>query len=419
MRMLWKNIKGLVGAYELPPAYLKGTEMRGFSCIENAWLAIEDGKIADFGAMSEFPGVVDWSGLEVVDCTGRFVLPAWCDSHTHLVFAAPRDGEFLARLEGKTYQEIAEAGGGILNSAKALEALPEEELLNSARVRLEQVIRQGTGAIEIKSGYGLSTEAELKMLRVIAALKSEYSIPIRSTFLGCHAVPEGKWTAKSWTAHVIAELLPKVAEERLADYVDAFCETGYFSVADTEALLKAAHAFAIQGKIHVNQFNAIGGVAMGIDSQVLSLDHLEQLSASDLSALALRADSEQAPVFACALPGCSYFLSIPYTPVRSLMDANVPVALATDYNPGSAPSGNMSRVVQMGMVKMKMHPLEAIAAATINGAAAMGVSDVAGTIAPGRSANLVLTKPMSGLETLGYAFGEEPVEKVFIDGVQQ
>ena len=227
MRTLVKNIKGLVGAYELPPAYLKGTEMRGFSCIENAWLAIEDGKIADFGAMSDFPGIVDWSGLEVVDCTGRFVLPAWCDSHTHLVFAAPRGGEFLARLEGKTYQEIAEAGGGILNSAKALEALPEEELLNSARVRLEQVIRQGTGAIEIKSGYGLSTEAELKMLRVIAALKSEYSIPIRSTFLGCHAVPEGKWTAKSWTSHVIAELLPKVAEERLADYVDAFCETGY------------------------------------------------------------------------------------------------------------------------------------------------------------------------------------------------
>ncbi|MBT6162783.1 MAG: imidazolonepropionase [Crocinitomicaceae bacterium] len=419
MRMLWKNIKGLVGAYDQPPTHLSGKEMRNFAFMEDAWLAIEDGKVVDFGAMSEFPGIVDWSGLEVLDCSGRYVMPAWCDSHTHLVFAAPRGGEFLARLEGKSYQEIAAAGGGILNSAKALQSMPEEQLLSDARERLKHVMKLGTGAIEIKSGYGLTSEAELKMLRVIAALKAEFDLPIRATFLGCHAVPEGDWTSESWTEHVIKELLPKVAEANLADYVDAFCEEGYFSADDVEAFLKASNDLSIPGKVHVNQFNSIGGVKMGIENSVRSLDHLEELSVDDLEALALRSNSGGSPLFACALPGCSYFLSIPYAPVRRLMDANVPVALATDFNPGSAPSGNMGRVVQMGMVKMKMHPLEAIAAATINGAAAMGLADVAGTIGIGRSANLLLTKPMDGLETMGYAFGEESVEKVFIGGVQQ
>lgn len=419
MRMLWKNIKGLVGAYEQPPIYLKGKEMRNFAFIEDAWLAIENGDVADFGPMSDFPGIIDWSGLEVIDCSGRFVLPAWCDSHTHLVHAAPRGAEFLARLEGKSYHEIAAAGGGILNSAKALQQMPEEQLLDDARVRLKQVIQSGTGAIEIKSGYGLTAEAELKMLRVIAALKEEFDLPIRATFLGCHAVPEGDWTADSWTDYVIDEILPKVTDSNLADYVDAFCEKGYFGVDNVEALLKASNQLSLSGKVHVNQFNAIGGVRMGIEHGVRSLDHLEELSVEDLKALSEYARSNQSPVFACALPGCSYFLGIPYTPVRELMDADVPVALATDFNPGSAPSGNMGRVVQMGMVKMKMHPLEAIAAATINGAAAMGLEDAAGTIAPGRSANLILTKPMDGLETMGYAFGEEPVEKVFIGGLEQ
>ena len=418
MRMLWKNIKGLVGAYESPPAYLRGTEMRQLALIEDAWLAIEDGRIADFGSMVDFPGIVDWSGLEVVDCTGRFVLPAWCDSHTHLVFAANRGGEFLARLEGKSYQEIAAGGGGILNSAKTLQSLSEEALLDDARERLKKVMQTGTGAIEIKSGYGLTAASELKMLRVIAALKSEFSIPIRSTFLGCHAVPEGDWTPETWTNYVINDVLPQVASEKLADYVDAFCEEGYFSVNDVSAFLGASKAFNIRGKVHVNQFNALGGVAMGLEHSVLSLDHLEELTKNDVDVLCDHAKAGDGPVFACALPGCSYFLGIPYTPVRTLMDADVPVALATDYNPGSSPSGNMSRIVQMGMVKMKMHPLEAIAAATINGAAAMGLQSDAGSIAPGRPANLIVTKPLEGLESIGYSFGEEPVEKVFIDGIQ-
>jgi imidazolonepropionase len=303
MRMLWKNIKGLVGAYELPPTYLSGKEMRNFAFIENAWLAIDNGNVVDFGAMSDFPGITDWSGLDVVDCSGRFVLPAWCDSHTHLVHAAPRGREFLARLEGKSYQEIAAAGGGILNSAKALQQMTEEQLLGDARVRLNQVIQSGTGAIEIKSGYGLTAESELKMLRVISALKKEFNIPIRATFLACHAVPEGDWTAESWTDHVIRELLPEVAKLNLADYVDAFCEKGYFGVENVEALLKAANQLSLSGKVHVNQFNAIGGVQMGIEHGVRSLDHLEELCAEDLEALSENARSAESPVFACALPG--------------------------------------------------------------------------------------------------------------------
>lgn len=418
MRMLWKNIKGLVGAYDAPPLYLKGGEMRSLSVLERAWLAIEDGIIVDFGSMDDFPGIADWSGLEVVDCEGKYVLPAWCDSHTHLVFAARRSGEFLSRLEGKSYQEIAAEGGGILNSARALQVMSEAELLADARHRLQQAMRTGTGSIEIKSGYGLTAEAELKMLRVIRALKEECPIPIKSTFLACHAVPEGEWTAASWTAHMIKEALPVVADERLADYVDAFCEEGYFGLEETQSLLNAASSLGMKAKVHVNQFNAFGGVKLCVNSKAVSVDHLEELNAEDVEALRSAVDSGN-PTFATALPGCSYFLGIPYTPVHELMKADVPVALATDFNPGSAPSSNMNRVVQLAILKMKMHPLEAIAAATINGAAAMECSDRAGVIARGRAANVIVTRPLSGLEDLAYDFGEEPVEKVFIDGIIQ
>ncbi len=415
MRMLWKNIKGLVGVYDTPPLYLKGGEMRSLPVLEQAWLAIEDGVVVDFGSMEEFPGITDWSGLEVMDCEGKYVLPAWCDSHTHLVFAASRSGEFLSRLEGKSYQEIAAEGGGILNSARALQSMSELDLLADARNRLMQAMRTGTGSIEIKSGYGLTTEAELKMLRVIDALKSEFSIPIKATFLACHAVPEGDWTAASWTARMVEDALPAVAKEGLADYVDAFCEKGYFGLAETQSLLEASLLLGLKAKVHVNQFNAFGGVKLCVDAKAVSVDHLEELEAEDIDALKKAAASGH-PTFATALPGCSYFLGIPYTPVLELMKADVPVALATDFNPGSAPSSNMSRVVQLAILKMKMHPLEAIAAATINGAAAMECSEQAGVIARGRAANVLLTRPMNGLEDLAYGFGEEPVEKVFIDG---
>lgn len=416
MRMLWKNIKGLVGAYDTPPVYLNGREMRSLPMLEQAWLAIEDGVIVDFGSMDVFPGIVDWSGLDVLDCEGKYVLPAWCDSHTHLVFAARRSGEFLSRLEGKSYQEIAAEGGGILNSARALQSMSEADLLADARIRMMQAMRTGTGSFEIKSGYGLTLEAELKMLRVIRALKQESSISIKSTFLACHAVPDGEWTAESWTAHMVEEALPRVAEEGLADYVDAFCEKGYFGLAETQSLLDAASSLGIKPKVHVNQFNAFGGVKLCVNSNAVSVDHLEELNLEDISALKHAAESGH-PTFATALPGCSFFLGIPYTPVHDLMVAGVPVALATDFNPGSAPSSNMSRVVQLAILKMKMHPLEAIAAATINGAAAMECSDRAGVIARGRAANVILTRALTGLEDLAYDFGDEPVEKVFIDGI--
>ncbi len=415
MRMLWKNIKGLVGAYDSPPSRLRGSEMADFPLLENAWLAIDSGKIADFGPMETFPGIVDWTGLDVVDCEGRYVLPSWCDSHTHLVFAAPRSHEFMSRLEGKTYQQIADEGGGILNSARALQLMPEDQLFEEALVRLQHAMQAGTGAIEIKSGYGLDDEAELKMLRIIQRLKEAVPIPVRRTFLACHAVPEGNWTATTWTRHVAEHLLPRVQKEKLADYVDAFCEKGYFGLEEVSTLLEAASKEGLAAKVHVNQFNAFGGVKLCTNLDALTVDHLEVLEPEDLEALK---SSSNTRTMACALPGCSYFLGIPYTPVRELIKADVAVALATDFNPGSAPSSNMERIVQLAILKMKMLPLEAIAAATLNGAAAMEVSDQAGVIAPGRAANVLVTKPMQGLEGFGYDFGESSVEKVFIDGVE-
>jgi len=419
MRRLLKNIKGLVGAYEAPPSWLGGLAMGDFPVIENAWLAIEEGRIAAFGTMDSFPGIVDWSGLEIEDCDGRYVLPAWCDSHTHLVYAADRGGEFLDRLQGKSYQEIAENGGGILNSARALRAMPESDLMADAVKRLSLAMDQGTGAIEIKSGYGLTVEGELKMLRIIQALKKESPIPIKSTLLACHAVPEGDWNASTWTDAAIKELIPAAIEQGLADYVDAFCETGYFSVEDLNKLLGAIQNSPLKAKVHVNQFSTLGGVAACVEHGALSVDHLEELSDDDLAALKTTLERNKQPVFSVALPGCSHFLGIPFTPVRRLMDAGLPVALASDHNPGSAPSGNMTLVVQLAIIKMGMLPLEAIAAATINGAAAMELSHEVGVIAPGWRANLLITKPLNGLEQIGYRFGENPVEKVLINGVQR
>ena len=417
MRRLFKNIKGLVGCYEAPPEWLAGQSMAEFPVLENAWLAVEEGRIAAFGSMTDFPGITDWSGLEIEDCEGRFVLPAWCDSHTHLVYASDRGGEFLERLQGKSYQEIAQSGGGILNSARSLRALPESTLLADAQHRLQHAMDQGTGAMEIKSGYGLTMEGELKMLRVIQALKEENAIPIKSTLLACHAIPEGDWDAPRWTAEVIQHLLPQVASEALADYVDAFCEEGYFGVDELNELLEATQQMGLRAKVHVNQFTALGGVAASVHWNALSVDHLEHLTAEDITALQGGLKNDQGPVFPVALPGCSHFLSIPYTPVRKLIDANLPVVIASDHNPGSAPSGNMTLVVQLAMVKMGMLPLEAIAAATINGAAAMELSHEVGVIAPGWRANVLVTTPMTGLEEIGYRFGDNPVEKVFINGI--
>ena len=411
MKILIKNIKGLVGHYEEAPRFLRGQEMDTLPVLENAFLAIEDGKIAMFGKMEDWGGITDWRDLEVIDAEGRFVLPSFCDSHTHLVFAASRELEFEDRIKGLTYEEIAARGGGILNSSRKLREMDEDELFERALVRLKKAQLSGTCAIEIKSGYGLDTESELKMLRVIRRLREKSGMMIKSTFLGAHALPpEFKDNREGYVDLIIKEMIPEIAKEGLADYADVFCEKDYFTTAETLAIVEAAAAHGMKSKIHVNQFNAFGAIPELVKAGVVSVDHLEVLGKGDVSALA---NSE---TIATALPLCSLFLSLPYTPVRGLMNENAIVALATDFNPGSAPSSNMAMTVSLGCMKMKMTPNEAINAATINGAAAMEVSDTHGSIAVGNSANVLITEPCEHLSYLAYSFGEPAIEGVILDG---
>jgi imidazolonepropionase len=382
--------------------------MKELPSLHNAWLLLEDDLIKDFGSMG---ALGDVRGDETIDCTGKMVLPTWCDSHTHLVYAGNREQEFVDRIKGLSYQEIAEKGGGILNSAKKLQNTSEEELYAQSARRLEEVMRLGTGAIEIKSGYGLTTEAELKMLRVAKKLSENYPVTIKTTFLGAHAVPsEYKNNKQGYLDLICNEMLPKVALEKLASYVDIFCEEGYFTVEDTHRLLEAAKPFGLIPKIHVNQFNAIGGVAAGVAHDALSVDHLEVVTDADISALK---NSQTMPV---ALPSCSYFLGIPYTPGRQLIDAGLPLAIATDFNPGSTPSGNMNFVISTACIKMKLTPEEAINAATINGAYAMGLSKTHGSITRGKKASVIVTKEIPSYGFLPYAFGSPLIDKVIIDG---
>ncbi len=408
MKLLFTNIKELLQVRETSVAKLSGKEMNSLPTLKDAWLLIEDEKIFDYGEMKDLP---ELSVDNTIDLTGKMVLPSWCDSHTHIIYAGNREQEFGQRISGLSYEEIANNGGGILNSAKTLQNTSEEDLYLQSAKRLEEVIQQGTGAVEIKSGYGLTKEAELKMLRVIKRLKEKYELPIKSTFLGAHALPlEYKGRQNEYIEHVIQEILPAVAKENLADYIDIFCEQGYFTVEDTKKLLKAAAKYDLRPKIHVNQFNAIGGVKAGVDNNALSVDHLEEMREDDI--LALR-NSDTMPV---ALPGCSLFLSIPYTPARMIIDANLPLALATDFNPGSAPSGNMNLVVSLACIKMKMTPEEAINAATINGAYAMDLSDKVGSITKGKLANLIITKEIPSYTYIPYAFGSDPIEAIYING---
>jgi imidazolonepropionase len=384
--------------------------MGDFPVIENAWLAIEEGRIAAFGTMDSFPGIVDWSGLEIEDCDGRYVLPAWCDSHTHLVYAADRGGEFLDRLQGKSYQEIAESGGGILNSARALRAMPESDLMADAVKRLSLAMDQGTGAIEIKSGYGLTVEGELKMLRVIQALKKESPIPIKSTLLACHAVPEGDWNASTWTDAAIKELIPAAIEQGLADYVDAFCETGYFSVEDLNKLLGAIQNSPLKAKVHVNQFNSIGGIEVAISAGAISVDHLEVLTEDEINLLK---DSDTIPV---ALPGCSFFINIPFSPGRKIIESGLPLVLASDFNPGSAPSFNMSMINSLACIKMKLLPEEAINATTYNAAFALELENEVGSITKGKRANFMVSKEAITPATIAYNFSIDWIDQVYING---
>ena len=410
MTTLFKNIKELVQVRTKPVSYIAGAEMKLLPTIKNAFLLVEGGKIKDFGKMDNCP---DLSDTEIVDASGRIIMPAWCDSHTHLVYAGNREGEFVDKINGLSYEEIAKRGGGILNSAKKLAETSEEDLYLQSKERLDEIIGQGTAAVEIKSGYGLSLESELKMLRVIKRLKESTDIEIKATFLGAHAVPADYKDNKSgYLKMLIDELMPIIAKEKLADYVDIFCETGYFSVADTELILAAGKKHGLIPKIHVNQFNSIGGVQAGVKYDALSVDHLEVLKQEDLNALK---GSNTMPV---ALPSCSYFLSIPYTPARQIMEAGLPLALASDYNPGSTPSGNMNFVVATACIKMKMSPEEAINAATLNGAYAMGLEKELGSITVGKLANLIVSKPINSYASIPYNFASNKIEKVYLKGKQ-
>ena len=408
MKLLLYNIKELLQVREKAPAKVAGADMAILPTLKNAWLLVQDGKITDYGTMDTLPVLEEF---KTIDCAGKMVFPAWCDSHSHLVYAGNREQEFVDRINGLSYQEIAAKGGGILNSAKKLQETSEASLYAQSAKRLEAVMKMGTGAIEIKSGYGLTVEAELKMLRVAKKLQTNYPVAIKITFLGAHAVPAAyKDNKDGYMDLVCGEMLQKISEEKLADYVDIFCEEGYFTVADTERLLTAAAKHGLAPKIHVNQFNAIGGVAAGVKHKALSVDHLEVLTDDDIAALK---GSDTMPV---ALPSCSYFLSIPYTPGRKLIEAGLPLALATDYNPGSTPSGNMSFVVATACIKMKLTPEEAINAATINGAYAMGLSETHGSITKGKIANLIITKPIPSYGYLPYAFGSNCIDTVIING---
>lgn len=407
MQILYTNIKELLQIRETSIEKVSGAEMAILPKIDNAFLLINDGKIEDFGPMDNCPKI----DCETIDVTGKVILPTWVDSHTHIVYAGNRVQEFVDRINGLSYEEIANRGGGILNSAKKLNETNEDEIYEQSKLRLEEVIKQGTGAVEIKSGYGLTVEGELKMLRVIKRLKENYSIPIKATFLGAHAFPtEFKENHAAYIDLIINEMLPLIAKENLADYIDAFLETGYFSVEETIKIMEAGKKYGLTPKIHVNQFTAIDGIKACVNNDALSVDHLEIVTDEDIEVLK---NSNTMPV---ALPSCSYFISIPYTPARKMIAAGLPLALATDYNPGTTPSGNMNFVVATACIKMKMTPEEAINAATLNGAYAMGVSNEVGSITKGKKANFIITKPIVSYYQLPYEFGSNLIESVVIDG---
>jgi len=389
---------------------LRGADLAILPVLENAYLKIQDDCIVDYGLMQEINP--DEINDEIYDVKGAAVLPSWCDSHTHLVFAAYRESEFIDKIKGLSYAEIAAKGGGILNSAQKLQNTPKENLLEQAQQRLDELIQLGTGAIEIKSGYGLSVEGELKMLRVIQQLKKQNSIPIKSTFLGAHAIPASfKDNKAGYISMLTDELLPKIAADNLADYIDVFCENGFFTQAETEYICMKGMDYGLRAKIHANQLNRSGGVQAGVNVNALSVDHLETISEDEIALLAY----ENAPI-ATLLPSCSFYLRMHYAPARILIEHNAAIALASDFNPGSSPSGNMNFIIALACIQMKMLPEEAINAATLNAAYAMEIQDIMGSVSKGKKANLIITKKLSSLAFLPYAFGSNLIDKIILNG---
>jgi len=406
--ILISNIKSVVGIMTGPYSLKKGKAQSVVETLDNAYILIRDGIIKAFGPMSNIPQDSD---IQIIDATDRYVCPTWCDSHTHLVFAGSREQEFVSRLKGKTYQQISEEGGGILNSAIKLQNTSEDDLYKSASTRLEQVIATGTGAIEIKSGYGLTVSSELKMLRVIKRLSDNYPVTIKATFLGAHAIPtEYKNNRRGYIDLIINEMLPKVAEMKLAEYCDVFCDTGFYTVEETDKILTAAQSHGLKPKIHANELANSGGVQIGIKHNAISVDHLEEIEEEEIDLLS---KSDTIPTL---LPACSFFLSIPYGPARKLIDAGAGVCLATDFNPGTSPTGNVPFLMSLGTLKMKMLPNEAFNAVTINGACAMEIQNELGSISVGKKANLIITQQIPSFDYIPYSFGRSHIQKVILDG---
>jgi len=411
MKTVIKNISKLVQTEVKDIKWKVGKEMNRLNTIDDAYIEIEDGLITDFGNMNEWKGISDWNQTTIIDAEDGMVFPTYCDSHTHLVYPESRENEFNDRINGLSYEEIAKNGGGILNSAKKMQEIDENKLFEDSYKRLRNLIHLGTGAIEIKSGYGLNLESELKILRVIRKLKDKSPITIKSTFLGAHAIPlKYKDNKELYLDTIINEMLPKINSQNLADYIDIFCEKGYFNTNDTIRILRAGKKYGLRGKTHVNQFNSIGGVKASIDNGALSVDHLETMREEDFSAF------KDSDCIATLLPSCSFFLGIPYSPAQEFLTRNIPFNLASDYNPGSSPSGDMNFVASLGSIKLKMNAEQVINATTINGAYAMGLNNELGTITVGKKANLFITKPMPSYQYLHYSFSENMISKVIIEG---
>lgn len=404
------NIKQLNGILSKEKIFLQGKELNFIKTIKNAFLKIDDEIISDFGKMEDL-NLQSIDQNNIIDAKNKMVLPSWCDSHTHLIFAKSRETEFVDRINGLTYEEIALKGGGILNSAKKLSESNEEQLFEDALKRVKEIELLGTGAVEIKSGYGLSIEGEIKSLRIIKRLKEVSNLTIKSTFLGAHAIPTSyKEKREDYINLIIDEMLPIIKEEKLADFIDVFCETNYYSPQETNKILEAGLKIGLKPKIHVNQFTSIGGIQSGIKNKALSVDHLEVITKEDIK------DLQKSSTMPTLLPSCSFFLSIPYAPAKDLIEANLPIALASDYNPGSTPSGNMNFVISLACIKMKLTPEQAINAATINGAYAMNLENEVGSITIGKKANFYITNPMDDLALIPYYFGNNQIETVFLNG---
>ncbi len=410
MKTAFINIRALVQIRPPGTEYVSGKDMRELPVLENAYLLVDDNRISGFGTMDRWK---DPGDTVTVDCTGKFILPAWVDSHTHIVYAGNREEEFADKIKGLSYEEIAARGGGILQSVIRLRKTSEEQLFAESSRRLEAMMQMGTGTVEIKSGYGLDLESEMKMLRVIRRLNTSYPATVKATFLGAHAVPpDFGGDTEAYTDYIVEEMMPEIAREGLADFVDVFCEKNYFNTQQTKRIIEKAKIFGIESKIHVNQFHSTGGVPLAVDSGARSIDHLEVLTGSDLSAMKNSAGHTM-PV---ALPGCSFFLGIPYTPARKIIDSGLPLAIATDYNPGSAPSGNMNFALSLASIKMKMTPEEGINAATINAAYAMDSHQETGSITIGKKANIIITEKIPSYTYLSYSFGENHIESVYLEG---